>query len=64
MLLLLSRRSSLGFVSRISGEVELPYCAGKVCLAELLCLRAHDAITAVILQVVGRNTINVRRLLR
>lgn len=64
MLLLLSRRSSLVFVSHISGVVELHYCAGKVCLAELLCMRAHDAITAVILEVVGRNIINGRRLLR
>lgn len=64
MLLLLSKRSNFFLLSRISGEVDLQYRAGKACLAKPVCLRAHEAIGAFILQIFGRNIINVGGLLR
>lgn len=43
-------------LSCISGEVRLRYCTRKLCLAKPFCLRACEAISAFLLQFLGRET--------
>lgn len=49
--------NTASFHFSVSSGKQLYNCTGKLCLAKPLCLRAHEAISAFILQIFGRENI-------